>query len=209
MGQASLPEFDWRRPQTFLSLAMAASTSPRAFFAAMPTGGSLVPPMLFLVLAQFIPAVVQGLAQISQHGANALAGVVILLLKRLIYFLIFADLIWVAARFASRSQISFINTIRLFCYSSGIWIISAAVWVLSPAPAALVFVVVILYHLYLVQVGLQVVANLPTFPAMLAVLLALVAFVMLWIFVAPMLGLMPVTMPPGAMIGGAPPAPQP
>lgn len=188
---------------------MAVTTSPRAFFAAMPTGGSLVPPMLFLAMSQIIPAVVQGLMQVQHQGANALAGVVIILLKRLIYFLIFADLIWLAARFASRSNISFINTVRVFCYSSGIWVVSAAVWVLSPAPAALIFVAVILYHLYLIQAGLQVVAGLSTFPAMLAVLLALVAFVMLWLFVAPMLGLMPAAAPPGMAGAPVPPVPRP
>lgn len=203
-------EFDWRRPKSFFTVAMAAATSPRAFFAAMPSGGSLVPALVFLVLAQMLPALVQALAQLPQHGLAALQGMLIFLLKRLIYSLIFADLIWIMARFASRAQISFTDTLKIFCYSSGIWIISAAVAILSLAPAALIVVLLVLYHLYLIQAGLQVVAKLPTFSAMLAVLLAMVGFMLLWVFVAPMLGLMP-TQPDltGAMPGAAPPGPRP
>jgi len=198
---APVLEFDWRRPQTFLGLAMDVATRPRAFFAAMPAGGSLIPPLAFLVLAQLIPALVQALAQLPQHGPAALAGMLVFLLKRLIYFLIFADLIWLMARFVSRAELSFTGALKIFCYSSGLWIVSAAVSVLSLAPAALIIVLLVLYHLYLIQVGLQVVAKLPTFQAMLAVLLAIVGFMVLWVFLAPMLGLMP----EGAMPAGIPP----
>lgn len=206
---APVLDFDWRRPRTFLALAMAATTSPRAFFAAMPSGGSLVPPLLFLVVAQLIPALVQALFQLPQHGLAALHGMVIFLLKRLIYSLVFADLIWLMARFASRAQISFTGCMKVFCYTSGVWVVTAATPLLSLAPAALVFVLVILVHLYLIQLGLQTAAKLPTFPAMLAVLLAIVGFMVLWVFVAPMLGLMPGQPDLGGPMPSAAPPPRP
>ncbi|MCA1989667.1 MAG: YIP1 family protein [Desulfarculus sp.] len=205
VGVAEMPpamEFQWRRPQTFFPLAMAATTSPRAFFAAMPHQGGWWPPLAFLLVAQAIPALVLAGFQIPQHGLAALAGMMVFLAKRLVYSLAFAGLIWLMARFAGRAKIDFHSTLRIFCYSSGVWIVSAAVPILSLAPAALVMVLLVLCHLYLIQAGLQVVANLPTFQAILSVLLAIVAFMLLWVILAPMLGLMP---PPSA----SPPAPPP
>ncbi|MCA1906412.1 MAG: YIP1 family protein [Desulfarculus sp.] len=184
-------EFHWRRPQTFVPLAMAATTSPRAFFAAMPRDGGWLPPLAFLLVAQGIPALVQAGLQIPQHGLAALVGMATFLLKRMTYCLVFTGLIWLMARFAARASIGFETTLRVFCYSSGIWIASVAVSLLSLAPAALVIVLVVLYHLYLIQAGLQVVGDIPTFQAILSVLLAIVAFMLLWVFLAPPLGLTP------------------
>lgn len=198
-------EFQWRRPQTFFPLAIAATTSPRAFFAAMPRDGGWLPPLAFLLVAQAVPALIQALFQLPQHGLSALAGMLLFLCKRLAYSLAFTCLIWLMARFAGRANIDFNSTLRIFCYSSGIWIISSAVPILSLAPAALVLVLLVLCHLYLIQAGLQVVANLPTFQAILAVLLAIVAFMTLWVFMAPLVGLMP----PPSDLPSAPPTGQP
>lgn len=197
-------EFQWRRPQTFVPLAVAATTSPRAFFAAMPKDAGWLPPLAFLLVAQVVPALVQTLFQLPQHGAKVFGLMALSLANALATYLVATVVLWLVARVAFRAEIALQGVLRIFCYTSGIWVISMAVAVMSPVTSALVLVILMLVQLYLVQVGLQVVGKLPTVHAILSLLMAIVALVMLRVFLEPVLGPpTPKLPPPGAVEGPA------
>ena len=158
-------EFQWRRPQTFFPLAMAATTSPRAFFAAMPKDGGWLPPLAFLLVAQLVPTLVQALLQLPQLGPRVFGLMVLALGNTLAKFLIATAILWLVARVAFRADITLQGVLRILCYTSGLWVIWAAQAVLSLQTAALILVILVIVQLYLVQAGLQVVGRLPTIHA--------------------------------------------
>gem|GEM_PF-1286830 len=199
-------EFQWRRPQTFFPLAMAATTSPRAFFAAMPKDGGWLPPLAFLLVAQLVPTLVQALLQLPQLGPRVFGLMVLALGNTLAKFLIATAILWLVARVAFRADITLQGVLRILCYTSGLWVIWAAQAVLSLQTAALILVILVIVQLYLVQAGLQVVGRLPTIHAILALLMAIVALVMLRVFLEPVLGPVLPPAPPPPDGAAAPPA---
>lgn len=199
-------EFQWRRPQTFVPLAVAATTSPRAFFAAMPKDAGWLPPLAFLLVAQLVPALLQALFQIPNLGLQVFSLMTLSLANTMAKFLIATAILWFVARVAFRAEITLQGVLRILCYTSGIWVIWAAQAVLSLQTSALILVILVIVQLYLVQAGLQVVGKLPTIHAILALLMAIVAMVMLRVFLEPVMGPVLPQAPPLPEGASAPPA---
>jgi hypothetical protein len=152
--------FDWRRPQSFFQVAMAATLSPRDFYAQMPAGGALSGPILFLVAAHLVPALVAAAFTLSQGLGAALLMFVKSLVPPLFIALSFAALIYAVIQFIVRgSKLSLPQAIGIVCYSSGVQALSFLPWMLSAWAGLLVSLLMMGLIVYLVGVGLRVVAG--------------------------------------------------
>ena len=111
-------DFDWRRPGTFLQVAMAASFKPRAFFSQMDNRGDLFTPLMFLLwvhLLHSVAALIAGLAP----GAVAQA-----LILRLLMDLIFIGLIYTIGHHIMRNPLNAGGFLRVVCYCLGIKLVA-------------------------------------------------------------------------------------
>lgn len=178
-------EFAWSRPQRFLAIAMAATTSPRQFFAQAPRQGGLLGPLSFFVLAQLVPALLAlllGLAK-GQAPALALTGLGTSLATSLGMALVFTLLLHLACRLLFKSAIGLEQTLRVVCYSSGLRVLSFLPVLLSPMAGAVLAILLAGYIVYITWIGLQEVGGLGSYQAMFALLLAFGLMMVLWALV--------------------------
>ena len=93
-------DFDWRRPGTFLPVAMAASFKTRSFFAQMENRGDLATPLMFLFWVHL-------LASLSALIAGFPLGAVAWgLITRLVVDLIFIGLIYTIGHHIMRNPLN-------------------------------------------------------------------------------------------------------
>lgn len=208
----SPPVFIWRRPQTFLAVAVAAATTPGAFFAQMPRQGGLLPPLAFFLMAMLPPTLVNSLLKWSQGPVAMLIFFFTTLLKSLLIALAFAFVLYGVCRLVFKSDLDFSDVARIVCYSSGVRILELlppllAPHLLSPQTVFLLVIIVFLLVCYLVWVGLQAAGGMSRYPALWALLLSFVAILSVWFWVNHLSGTSPLpTPPPGS---GAPQTPSP
>ena len=111
-------DFDWRRPGTFLPVAMAASFKPRAFFSQMENRGDLFTPLMFLLwihLLHSLAALIAGLPLGAVLGA---------LLLRFLVDLIFVGLVYTIGHHIMRNPLNAGGFLRVVCYCLGIKLIA-------------------------------------------------------------------------------------
>lgn len=153
--------FDWRRPKGFFQVAMAATVTPRDFFAQMPSAGSPSGPILFLVAAHLIPSLVAMVFTLPQGLGAALMMLVKSLVPPLFIALSFAALLFAVVQFMIRgAKLSFSQAIGVVCYSSGVQALSFLPWMLSAWAGLLLSLIMMIFILYLIGVGIRVVAGL-------------------------------------------------
>lgn len=165
--------FDWRRPQSFYQVAMAATLTPRDFYAQMPAGGGLTGPILFLVAAHLVPALVAAAFTLTQGLGAALLMFVKSMIPPLFIALSFAALVFAVVQFMVRgNKLSLSQAISIVCYSSGVQALSFLPWLLSAWAGLLVSLLMMGLILYLIGVGIRVVAGVGKGQALAAMLLA-------------------------------------
>lgn len=152
--------FDWRRPKSFFQVAMTATITPREFFAQMPADGPLSGPVLFLVAAHLIPALVAALMTLPQGLGAASMILVKSMVPPLFIALSFAALIFGVVQFVIReAKLSLTQAIGIVCYSSGVQVISFLPWMLSAMAGLLLSLAMMVLILYLIGVGVRVVTG--------------------------------------------------
>ena len=152
-------DFDWRRPGTFLPVAMAASFKPRAFFAQMDNRGDIASPLVFLLVVH-VTTWVGGLL-----GAALLQGVpsdlnIGFLSQNLLRILIFAAFFYTIGHHVMRSSYPFSGFLRIFAYASGIWILATLMPFLPLSISMPLGAILALYVLFLLFMGLREAAGL-------------------------------------------------
>ncbi len=198
MDYAQLPlEFNWRRPQTFFQVAMAATLSPRAFFAQLPRTGSLASPILFVLAARLLPSLAGAAFVLGQGPGKALYFLVYTMVSSLVLALALSALLYAVVQFLFRqSSLTFDLAIRVVCYSWGVQILSLLNIIPSPMTVVLLNLVIFLLILYIIGVGLGVVGGLSKGQTWGALALALLILGAIWIGLTKGIGVETPTPPP-------------
>ena len=165
-------DFDWRRPGTFLPVAMAASFKPRAFFAQMDNRGDLATPLMFLVWVH-LPASLAALIAGFPLGAVAWG-----LVTRLVVDLIFIGLIYTIGHHIMRNPLNAGGFLRVVCYCLGIKLI-AVILPFLPGYQDALMVLVYVYFFITLYFGIRAAAGFTFLPAATCVLLSVVGMVLL------------------------------
>lgn len=152
-------DFDWRRPGTFLAVAMAAAFKPRTFFAQMENRGDIASPLIFLLVVH-VTTWVGGLL-----GAALVLGVnpglnLAMLAQNLLRVLIFAAFFYTIGHHVMRSPYPLSGFLRIFAYASGIWIFAALMPFLPLKLSMPLGAILALYVLFLLFMGLREAAGL-------------------------------------------------
>jgi hypothetical protein len=189
-------DFDWRRPGTFLPVAMAASFKPRAFFAQMENRGDLITPLMFLVWVHLLASLA---ALIAGFPLGAVAWG---LATRLVVDLIFVGLVYTIGHHIMRNPLNAGGFLRVVCYCLGIKLI-AVILPFLPAYQDALMVLVYVFFFITLYFGLRAAAGFTFLQSATCVLLSVVGMVLLM----SLIGNMTVTVPSqGAAGGGAPSA---
>jgi hypothetical protein len=182
-AQQSSPEFLWRRPQTFLAVAMAAATTPRLFFAQLPRQGGFLPPLAFFVAAMLLPTLVRTGGKWQEGPGAMLTFLATSLLISLVLALVFAFVLYCVCRFVFKSSLELPLAVRIVCYSSGVRVLEFVPPLLSPLAATLLLLFMVLSIGYLVWMGVQAAGGLNRYQALAALLLSFLAMVGLWLLI--------------------------
>lgn len=211
--EQSPAEFAWRRPRTFLAVAMAAATTPRQFFTQMPLRGGFLPPLLFFVAVMTAPTLVRTLYQWSQGPQAMLTFLATSLLFSLVFTLAFAFVLYCVCRFAFKASLEISDVLRIVCYASGVRLLEFLPLVLSSLAGGLLNILIVLFVAYLVWVGLQNAGGLSRYQALGALLLSFVVMLGLSLMMGMLRGTGPLPVPasPDAPVPAtqAPPAGKP
>lgn len=165
-------DFDWRRPGTFLPVAMAASFKPRAFFSQMDNRGDLVTPLLFLLGVHLLPSLA---ALIGGFPPGAVAWG---LATRLVVDLIFIGLIYTIGHHIMRNPLNAGGFLRVVCYCLGVKLI-AVILPFLPGYQDALMVLVYVYFFVILYFGLRAAAGFSFLQAATCVLLSVVGMVLL------------------------------
>ncbi len=157
------PDFEWRRPQTWLEVAWGALSAPHDYYRGLLGARGLAAPLAFLFITQLIPAlaVVVGGAVGGAGGGDG-GGVPgwtmpVLLLSlawKLAQALFMAATIYLVARHIMKSPLRLDQALRAFAYSGAVWVFSFAGLFLPPLVATFVLAAMLGVHFYLMMVGL-------------------------------------------------------
>ena len=191
-------EFLWRRPRSFFTVLVAVVSNPRQSFAAMPRQAGPLPPLLFLLMAQLIPAVIMTLWALASKGSAPLGETGLAILQAIANSVIASAIFFLVGRYGFRAKLGFTATLRVVSYSSGIMVISPLRELLSPWAGGFMMLAMVLVVIYLIQAGLQVVGDMPIWQALISVLLSLVLFMVLMMGVRMLSGSPPPAGPPAA-----------
>lgn len=191
-------DFDWRRPGTFLPVAMAASFRPRSFFARMDNRGDLISPLFFLLGVHLLPSLA---ALITGFPLGAVAWG---LATRLVVDLIFIGLIYTIGHHIMRNPLNAGGFLRVVCYCLGIKLI-AVILPFLPGYQDALMVLVYVYFFVTLYFGLRAAAGFSFLQAATCVLLSVVGMVLLM----SLLGNFTVSAPSPGPAGTAPPAAAP
>lgn len=171
-------DFNPARPATLVQVVSAVLTRPRQFFAEMPSTGWL-PPLAFLVALHLISTLPFLLGAYNQPGG--LAAWLFNLAYNLLQAYIFATLLyWITRLVAKSGDFSMPAIFRVFAYGTSVWLFNALGVFLAPGLQMMLFGVVAVVSLYLVFVGVQVVARLSIPMAAASVLITVVASLLLF-----------------------------
>lgn len=165
-------DFDWRRPGTFLPVAMAASFKPRAFFAQMDNRGDLATPLMFLVWVHLLASLA---ALIAGFPLGAVAWG---LVTRLVVDLIFIGLIYTIGHHIMRNSLNAGGFLRVVCYCLGIKLI-AVILPFLPGYQDALMVLVYVYFFITLYFGMRAAAGFTFIQAATCVLLSVVGMVLL------------------------------
>lgn len=175
-------EFNWRRPQTFFQVAIAATLSPKAFYAQMPTGGSLAAPILFVLAARLLPALAGAVFMLGQGPGKAIYFLLYSMVSSLVLALALSALLYAVVQFLFRQDtLTFDLAIRVVCYSWGVQILSLLHIIPSMLTTVLLTVVIFFLVLYIIGVGLKVVCGLTSLQTWGAMALALLILGAIWV----------------------------
>lgn len=183
-------DFDWRRPGTFLPVAMAASFKPRAFFSQMDNRGDLASPLLFLLCIHLLHSLAALIAGLSP-GAVAWA-----LILRLLMDLIFIGLVYTVGHHLLRNPLNAGGFLRVVCYCLGIKLI-AVIYPFLPEQKNALMALLYLYFFVTLYFGLRAAADFTFLQSATCVLLSVVGMVLLM----SLLGDFIVDMPPQGPAG--------
>jgi hypothetical protein len=166
--------FDWRRPKSFLQVAMAASITPRDFFTQVPAGEGIGGPILFLVAAHVIPSLVAAAVTLPQGLGAALLMFAMSMVPPIFITISFAALVFAVVQFimVSGTKFSLPQAISVVCYSSGVQALSFLPWFISTWAGLLFSLIMMLFILYLISEGIRVVAGVGKGQTLAAILLA-------------------------------------
>jgi hypothetical protein len=145
------PDFVWQRPWTWLQVAVAALTSPRAFFRGLAQARGLTPPLVFILITQLLSTLGPYLAS-SQ--ANPLGLVAAALVWGLAQALFMAVVIFLVARRIMKSPIRLDQALRAFAYGGAVWALYFAAQLLPGLFSPLFLALMLGVHFYLMMVGL-------------------------------------------------------
>ncbi|CAO0824400.1 YIP1 family protein [Desulfarculales bacterium] len=199
------PQFQWRYPQTFWAVAVAAATTPRDFFAQMPRQGGYLPPLAFFVAAMLLPTLVRSIGKWSEGPVAMLTFLGTSLLFSLVMVLVFAFALYCVCRFLFQTILELPDVTAIVCYSSGVRILEFVPQLLSPLSSTLLAIIMVLFIGSLVWTGLHVAGNMNRYQALMALGLSFVAIVGLWLLVNVLRGNSPLPgLSPAAGAGGAP-----
>lgn len=165
-------DFDWRRPGTFLPVAMAASFKPRAFFAQMDNRGDLATPLMFLVWVHLLASLA---ALIAGFPLGAVAWG---LVTRLVVDFIFIGLIYTIGHHIMRNPLNTGGFLRVVCYCLGIKLI-AVILPFLPGYQDALMVLVYVYFFITLYFGMRAAAGFTFIQAATCVLLSVVGMVLL------------------------------
>lgn len=192
------PQFHWRRPQTFWTVATAAATAPRDFFAQRPGQGGFLPPVLFFLAAMLLPTLVRTALRWREGPGAMLTFLSTSLLFSLVMMLVFTLVLYCLCRFLFQANLNLPDVTAIVCYSSGVRALEFLPQWLSPLAGTLLAIIMVLFICYLVWVGLQAAGGLNRYRALVALLLSFVAMVGLWLLVNALRGNPPLPAPPPA-----------
>jgi len=188
-------DFDWRRPGTFLPVAMAASFKPRAFFAQMDNRGDLATPLMFL-------AWVHVLASLAALVAGFPLGAVAWgLATRLIVDLIFIGLVYTIGHHIMRNPLNAGGFLRVVCYCLGIKLI-AVILPFLPGYQDALMVLVYVYFFVTLYFALRATAGFSFLQAATCVLLSVVGMVLLMSLIGSVTVIVPSQGPAGLSAPG-------
>ncbi|BEQ15579.1 hypothetical protein [Desulfoferula mesophila] len=188
-------DFDWRRPGTFLPVAMAASFKPRAFFAQMENRGDLITPLMFLVWVHLLASLA---ALVAGFPLSAVAWG---LATRLVVDLIFVGLVYTIGHHIMRNPLNAGGFLRVVCYCLGIKLI-AVILPFLPAYQDALMVLVYVFFFITLYFGLRAAAGFTFLQSATCVLLSVVGMVLLM----SLIGNMTVTVPSQGVAGGGAPS---
>jgi hypothetical protein len=164
-------EFNWKRPQTFFAVALAATTAPHNFFLEMPRRQDFTSPLVFLLLANLVPALTAAGKLAGLGWDAALRDLVANLALSLARGTAFACILFVLVRFLFKSPLNLGQSVAIVCYSSGIWMLYFIPDLLSNMGGPLLKLFMVGWVLYIVNVGLRTLAGIGTGKAAVAMLL--------------------------------------
>ncbi|MBA4358403.1 MAG: hypothetical protein C0405_11845 [Desulfovibrio sp.] len=165
-------EFNWKRPQTFFAVALSATTAPHQFFLELPPVGGLLAPVLFLLLANLVPALTAAAKLAGQGWEAALWDLGTNLALSLVRGLAYAGILFLLTRHLFKANFSLAQSVAVVCYSSGLWALYFIPDLLSNMGGPLLKLFMVGWVLYIVNVGLRTLAGLGTGKAALAMVLA-------------------------------------
>ena len=197
-------EFNWRRPQTFFQVAVAATLSPKGFFEQMPRAGSLSAPMLFVLAARFLPALAGAVITLGEGPGKAIYFLVYSMISSLVLALALSALLYAVVQFLFRqSSLTFDLAIRVVCYSWGVQILSLLNIIPSFLTTVLLTMLIFFLILYVISVGLRVVGGLTSGQTWGALGLALLILGVIWIGLTKGIGVTTPTAPPSPVQPGS------
>ncbi|MCB2190239.1 MAG: hypothetical protein KQI62_01655 [Deltaproteobacteria bacterium] len=188
-------DFDWRRPGTFLPVAMAASFKTKTFFSQMDNRGDLIAPLMFLAWVHLLGSLA---ALIAGFPITAVAWGFI---TRLVVDLIFIGLVYTIGHHIMRNPLNAGGFLRVVCYCLGIKIVAVILPFLAGYQDALM-VLVYVYFFVTLYFGLRAAAGFTFLQSATCVLLSVVGMVLLMSLISSFTVSVPIQGPAGASAPG-------
>lgn len=165
-------DFDWRRPASFMQVAMAAAFRPKRFFRQMDNPGDLLTPLIFLVMVHLLPTLAALITGVSLQAAGL--GMVV----RLLTDLIFIGLVYTVGHHFMRSPMNMGGFFRICAYALGIKLVAVIFPFLGGYQAALMLLVYV-YIMVLLFFGMRYAAGLSFLMAVGCVMISVVGITLL------------------------------
>lgn len=145
------PDFDWRRPWTWLLVAWAALSSPRLYFRGLSPARGMASPIVFILITQVFYALGPAL---FATNVNPTVVSIKALIGGFSQALFMAVVIYLVARRIMKSPLRLDQALRAFAYGGAVWALYFVSQLVPGMLAPLFLAIMLGVHFYLMMVGL-------------------------------------------------------